>query len=79
MVEERKGLQEGLPAAAALEGLLCGMASLLLLARGGGWEGPPALGAPAWIPLSVGGLGLEEAQSGRNGFPRCPAQNGLLW
>ena len=60
MVEEREGLQEGLPAVAALEGLLCGVGSLLLLASGAGWEGL-ALSASVWCRLSVGGLGLEEA------------------
>lgn len=61
VVKERKGLQEGLPAVSALERLLCGVDSLLLLVGGAGWEGLPALSAPAWLPLPVGGLILEEA------------------
>ena len=48
MVKEREGLREGFPTAAALEGLLCGVVSLLLLlAIGAGQEGLPVPRAPA--------------------------------
>lgn len=50
------------PAATALEGLLCGVISLLLLlVTGAGQEGLLMPHAPAWLPLAVGGLELEKA------------------
>lgn len=45
--EEHKGLQEGLPTVASLEGLLCSVNSLPLLAIGDGWEGLLVPSAPA--------------------------------
>lgn len=60
MVKEHKGLQKGSPTVAALEGLLCGMDCLLLLATGAGLEGLLACGAPVQLPRGVSGLMLEE-------------------
>lgn len=61
VVEEREGLEEGLPTVTAPEGRLRRMAALLPLASGAGWAGLAALGAPAGRSLSAGSLGLEEA------------------
>lgn len=77
MVKEREGLQEGLPAVAALEGLLCSLDSLLLLVTGAGWEGL-ALGAPAWLPPAVGGLVLEEVVAIQDSLTTLPACEGFL-
>lgn len=62
VVKEREGLWKGFPAAAALEGLLCGVVSLLLLlAAGARQEGHPGPRAPAQLSLAVRGLEPEVA------------------
>lgn len=61
VIEEREGLEEGLPTVTAPEGRLHRVATLLPLVSRAGWAGLAALGAPAGRPLSAGSLGLEEA------------------
>lgn len=77
VVEEHKGLQEGLPTATALEELLCSKDPLLLV-TGAQCGGFPVAQAPAWLALTVGGLVLEEAVAVHNIFTTLPACDGFL-
>lgn len=60
MVKEHEGLQEGFPAVAALEGLLCCTDPPLLLAVGAEREGL-VLSVPVCLRFAVHSLVLEEA------------------
>ena len=74
VVQEHEGLQKGFPSIAALEGLLCGMDFLLLLAARAVLEGLLVLGAPVWLPHAVGSLMLQEVMAVQdiiNMFPAC--------
>lgn len=59
VAEEGGALQGGCPAVATLEELLSSLDSWELPSIGAKWEGLPELGAPGWLPFTVGGLVLE--------------------
>lgn len=75
VIKEHEGLQEGLSAAATLEGLLYSMDPLLLV-TGAGLGGFPVPRAPAWLPLTVGGL--EEIVAVHDVLTTFPACDGFL-
>jgi hypothetical protein len=77
VVKESESLLEACPTAAALEGFLCTIDSLLLPDTGVGWEGCPMLGGTAQLSFIGGGLVLE-AYGGYVILLRFSTHTGLL-
>lgn len=77
VVEEREGLEEGLPTVTAPEGRLPRVATLLPLASRAGCAGLAALGAPAGAPSLRAAWGWRKPEAAGKARPDIPRREGF--